>query len=138
MKLLHAMIRVKNVETTLGFFEILGIKKVREFSNPMGRFSLIYLSDYAGEFEIELTHNWDQQENYGVGDSFGHIAVGVNNIYKSCQELMEYGATICRPPRDGFMAFVKTPDGISIELLQQGRIGPPGEPWASMENQGTW
>lgn len=136
--LLHAMLRIRDVEKSLFFFSELGLREVRRVNQPMGRFTLIFLTDNKGEFELELTHNWDQEEDYSIGNGFGHIAIGVDDIYDSCKRLSDIGATIARPPRDGFMAFVKSPDGISIELLQKGTAKPTQEPWASMENIGTW
>lgn len=138
MRLMHAMLRVRDPEQSLKFFALLGLKETRRFNQPAGRFTLIYLSDGESPFEIELTHNWDRQEDYGDGDSFGHIAIGVPDIFAACDKLEDFGATIARPPRDGAMAFVKTPDRISIELLH---FGPPKrvpEKWASRPNQGTW
>jgi lactoylglutathione lyase len=135
---LHAMLRIRNVQQTLDIFNVLGLREVRRFDQPAGRFTLIFLTDKNGFFEIELTHNWDQETPYAIGDSFGHIAIGVENIYDTCKQLQEMDVIIARPPRDGYMAFVKTPDGISVELLQQRPIGPPPKIWAEMENTGTW
>jgi lactoylglutathione lyase len=132
------MLRVRDINETLSFFNALGLTETRRFNQPAGRFTLVYLSDEIGHFEIELTHNWDQESDYRNGDNFGHIAISVDNIYQSCQILMDLGATLARPPRDGRMAFVKTPDNISIELLQKGPISPPGQPWTEMQNIGTW
>jgi lactoylglutathione lyase len=137
MKYLHTMIRVTDPNTTIRFFELLGLKEVTRFSSEQGRFTLIYLAAPGDEdAQVELTHNWDP-EQYGGGRNFGHIAYRVDNIYETCQRLMDAGVTINRPPRDGHMAFVRTPDGISIELLQDGRL-EPAEPWASMPNSGEW
>ncbi|WP_375429014.1 VOC family protein [uncultured Sphingomonas sp.] len=141
---LHTMIRVTNPDATIRFFELLGLQEVRRMENEQGRFTLIFLAtpeDMNGpgeraRAEIELTHNWDAEEYVG-GRNFGHLAYRVEDIYETCQKLMDGGVTINRPPRDGHMAFVKTPDGISIELLQQGRL-EPAEPWASMPNTGSW
>ncbi len=141
---LHTMIRVTDPDATIRFFELLGLKEVRRMENEAGRFTLIFLATPAdmngpGErarAEVELTHNWDPEE-YTRGRNFGHLAYRVENIYETCQRLLDGGVTINRPPRDGHMAFVKTPDGISIELLQDGRL-QPAEPWASMPNTGTW
>lgn len=137
MKYLHTMIRVTDPVATVAFFKLLGLEEVRRFDNTTGRYTLIFLAapgDHAAQ--IELTHNWDTQE-YSGGRNFGHLAYRVDNIYATCQRLMEAGVTINRPPRDGHMAFVRTPDNISIELLQDGAL-PPAEPWASMPNIGEW
>ena len=137
-RFLHTMIRVSDPEATIAFFRLIGIEEVRRFSSEQGRFTLIFLAAPGQEniAEIELTHNWDP-EDYGGGRNFGHLAYRVENIYKTCQRLMDAGVIINRPPRDGHMAFVRTPDGISIELLQDGHL-PPSEPWASMANTGVW
>jgi lactoylglutathione lyase len=138
MKYLHTMIRVSDVEATLRFFDLLGLKEVRRIDNEAGRFSLIFLAAPGDEAaQVELTHNWDEK-GYDGGRNFGHLAYAVENIYDSCQRLKDGGVTINRPPRDGRMAFVRTPDNISIELLQMGPALPPAEPWASMANTGTW
>lgn len=137
MKYLHAMVRVTDPDATLRFFDLLGLKETRRMTSEAGRFTLIYLAAPGDEqAEVELTHNWDP-EDYTGGRNFGHLAYRVDDIYATCQRLMDGGVTINRPPRDGFMAFVRTPDGISIELLQQGRL-EPAEPWASMGNIGSW
>ncbi|MEA1014324.1 VOC family protein [Sphingomonas sp. LY54] len=137
MKYLHTMIRVSDPEETIRFFTLLGLRETRRMENEQGRFTLIFLAAPGDEAaEVELTHNWDEQ-GYDGGRNFGHLAYRVDNIYETCQRLMDAGYTINRPPRDGHMAFVRTPDAISIELLQDGRL-PPQEPWASMENVGTW
>jgi len=138
MRYLHTMIRVSDLDASIRFFDLLGLKEVRRIDNERGRFSLIFLaaSGDEGRAEVELTHNWDP-EIYTGGRNFGHLAYRVDDIYETCQRLMDAGITINRPPRDGHMAFVKTPDGISIELLQDGAL-PPAEPWASMPNVGTW
>ena len=135
---LHTMLRVTDPEATIAFFNLLGIEEVRRFDSEQGRFTLIFLAapGQEGIAEVELTHNWDP-EDYGGGRNFGHLAYRVDDIHATCRRLMEAGVTINRPPRDGHMAFVKTPDGISIELLQDGRLEPQ-EPWASMPNTGTW
>jgi lactoylglutathione lyase len=139
MKYLHTMIRVSDLEATLRFFAILGLREVRRIDNEAGRFSLIFLAVPGDEAaQVELTHNWDHEGGYGSGRNFGHLAYGVENIYATCQHLIDNGITINRPPRDGFMAFVRTPDGISIELLQSGARLAPAEPWASMPNTGEW
>lgn len=139
MKYLHTMIRVTDPAATVRFFELLGLKEVRRYDNEAGRFTLIFLAapGQEGVAEVELTHNWDPEE-YSGGRNFGHLAYAVDDIYASCQRLMDAGVTINRPPRDGRMAFVKTPDNISIELLQAGGALPPAEPWASMPNTGSW
>lgn len=139
MKFLHAMIRVRNLEDSVRFFtDILGLSETRRKEVEAGRYTLVYLATAPGEPEIELTYNWDQESDYSVGRNFGHLAFGVENIYEYCQQLMDKGVTILRPPRDGYMAFIRTPDQISIEFLQQGERLPVQEPWASMENQGSW
>ena len=138
MKYLHTMIRVSDPDATLGFFDLLGLRELRRMSNEKGRFTLIFLAAPGDEeAQIELTHNWDES-GYGEGRNFGHIAYRVENIYETCQRLLDHGVTINRPPRDGHMAFVRTPDDISLELLQQGEPLPPQEPWASMPNSGHW
>ncbi|MCU0890924.1 MAG: VOC family protein [Sandarakinorhabdus sp.] len=138
MKYLHTMIRVSDVAETLRFFDLLGLKELRRYDNEAGRFSLIFLAAPGDESaQIELTHNWDEK-GYDGGRNFGHVAYAVENIYESCQRLMDGGVTINRPPRDGRMAFVRTPDGISVELLQAGPALAPAEPWASMPNVGSW
>lgn len=137
MKYLHTMIRVSDPEETIRFFKVLGLEETRRMENEQGRFTLIFLAAPGDESaEVELTHNWDEK-GYEGGRNFGHLAYRVENVYDTCQRLIDAGYTINRPPRDGHMAFVRTPDGISIELLQNGRL-PPQEPWASMENVGTW
>jgi len=135
---LHTMIRVTDPDATVRFFNLIGLEEVRRFSNEQGRFTLIFLAapGQAGVAEVELTYNWDPQE-YTGGRNFGHLAYRVDNIYETCQRLVEAGVTINRPPRDGHMAFVRSPDGISVELLQDGHL-PPQEPWASMPNTGSW
>ena len=138
LKFLHSMIRVSDPAATIAFFELIGIREVRRHDNAEGRYTLIFLAapGEEGIAEIELTHNWDEQ-GYDGGRNFGHLAYRVDNIYETCQRLMDAGVTINRPPRDGYMAFVRTPDGISVELLQDGRL-EPAEPWASMPNTGSW
>jgi lactoylglutathione lyase len=135
---LHTMIRVTDPDATIAFFDLLGLREVRRMDNEKGRFTLIFLAGpgQEGVAEVELTHNWDA-EDYAGGRNFGHLAFRVDDIYATCQRLSHAGVTINRPPRDGHMAFVKTPDGISIELLQDGSL-PPAEPWASMPNVGSW
>ena len=145
MRYLHTMIRVTDPAKTVAFFELLGLQEVRRIDNEKGRFTLIFLAtpdDHAElgdqrRVEVELTHNWDP-EDYGEGRNFGHLAYRVEDIYATCQRLMDAGVTINRPPRDGYMAFVRTPDNISIEMLQDGGPREPAEPWASMPNAGTW
>lgn len=143
LKYLHTMIRVSDPDATLRFFELLGLREVKRHESEKGRFTLIYLAAPGDEdAQVELTYNWPPEdgspaEEYKGGRNFGHIAYRVDNIYDTCQRLMDAGVTINRPPRDGHMAFVRTPDGISIELLQDGRL-EPAEPWASMPNVGEW
>ena len=138
MKYLHAMIRVRDVKESLRFYtELLGLKLIQENHYPEDAFSLYYLATEEGEPEIELTHNHDDRD-YSNGDNFGHLAFRVDDIYATCQRLMDGGVTILYPPRDGHMAFVKDPSGISIELLQEDRALPPQEPWQSMQNTGSW
>ena len=143
-KYLHTMIRVTDPEATVAFFKLIGVEETRRFDNEAGRFTLIFLAapGQEGVAEVELTDNWPPQDGsdpdtYSGGRNFGHLAYRVENIYETCQAIMEAGHTINRPPRDGHMAFVRTPDGISIELLQDGSL-EPCEPWASMENTGSW
>lgn len=138
MKYLHTMIRVSDPDATIRFFNLLGLEEVRRMENEKGRFTLIFLAAPGDEeAQVELTHNWDEA-GYGEGRNFGHLAYRVENIYDTCRRLMDEGVTINRPPRDGHMAFVRTPDNISIELLQEGASLPPQEPWASMPNTGHW
>jgi len=138
------MIRVADPEATVAFFKLIGVEEVRRFDNEKGRFTLIFLAapGQEGVAEVELTYNWPSEdgspaEDYDGGRNFGHLAYRVDDIYETCQRLVDAGHTINRPPRDGHMAFVRTPDGISIELLQEGYLDPQ-EPWASMENTGSW
>ncbi len=138
MKYLHTMIRVRDLHAALAFFEVLGLREVRRQEVPAGRFTLVFLATAPGEPEVELTHNWDQQEPYSVGRNFGHLAYRVDDIYAACERLQKAGVTINRPPRDGRMAFIRSPDGISIELLQKDAALAPAEPWASMPNTGVW
>jgi lactoylglutathione lyase len=135
---LHTMIRVTDPDATIRFFNLIGLEEVRRANNEQGRFTLIFLAapGQEGVAEVELTYNWDAQE-YTGGRNFGHLAYRVDDIYETCQRLADAGVVINRPPRDGHMAFVRTPDGISVELLQAGRLAPQ-EPWASMANTGTW
>ena len=139
MKYLHTMVRVTDLDESLAFYcDKLGLREVRRKEVEAGRFTLVFLAAPGDEdAQVELTYNWDPEE-YGEGRNFGHLAYQVDNIYETCQHLMDAGVTINRPPRDGFMAFVRSPDNISIELLQKGDRLPPQEPWASMENAGTW
>jgi lactoylglutathione lyase len=138
MKYLHTMIRVSDPAATIAFFDLLGLKELRRFDSEQGRFTLIFLAAPGDEdAQVELTHNWDEK-GYDEGRNFGHLAYRVDNIYDSCQRLMDGGVTINRPPRDGHMAFVRSPDNISIELLQAGDRLAPQEPWASMANVGKW
>jgi len=149
MKYLHTMIRVADPDATIAFFELLGLREVRRLENEAGRFTLIFLAtpddmNAPGEranAEVELTYNWPDEgkepETYGGGRNFGHLAYRVDDIYATCQRILDAGHIVHRPPRDGHMAFVKTPDGISIELLQDGVL-EPAEPWASMPNTGSW
>ena len=137
-KYLHTMIRVSDPAATVAFFALFGVTETRRFDSEQGRFTLIFLAapGQEGVAEVELTHNWDP-EPYSGGRNFGHLAYRVEDIYATCQRLMDAGVTINRPPRDGHMAFVRSPDGISVELLQDGSL-PPQEPWASMANVGEW
>ena len=141
MKYLHTMVRVKNIENSLNFYcDKLELKEVRRIENEKGRFTLIFLGAENSDDRhalLELTYNWDPEE-YTGGRNFGHLAYSVKNIYETCDNLMEKGVTINRPPRDGHMAFIKSPDGISIEILQEGEPLPIKEPWQSMKNNGTW
>ncbi len=138
MKYLHSMIRVSDPDATIRFFNLLGLKEIRRMDNDAGRFSLIFLAAPGDESaQVELTHNWDEA-GYAGGRNFGHLAYAVEDIYATCQRLADNGVTINRPPRDGHMAFVRTPDGISIELLQIGERLAPAEPWASAPNIGSW
>lgn len=138
-KYLHTMIRVTDPDATIRFFELIGLSEVRRFSSEQGRFTLIFLAapGQAGLAEVELTHNWDP-EAYDGGRNFGHLAYEVDDVYETCQRLLDAGVTINRPPRDGNMVFIRTPDNISVELLQKGDPLPPQEPWASMPNTGVW
>jgi len=138
---LHSMIRVLDLERAVNFFtQGLGMVEVRRRDSERGRFTLVFLSsgDPHDTAQIELTYNWDQEEPYTTGRNFGHLAFAVDDIYQCCAHLQTMGVTINRPPRDGRMAFVRTPDQISIELLQRGEALPPTEPWLSMENVGSW
>ena len=140
IKYLHTMVRVKDLEASMAFYRLLGLEETRRMDSEAGRFTLIFMAP-PGQHEcpLELTYNWDGDEGL-PSDSrhFGHLAYSVENIYDMCQHLMDNGVTINRPPRDGRMAFVRSPDNVSIELLQMGDALPPAEPWASMENTGHW
>ena len=139
MKYLHTMIRVQNLDTALDFFiNKLGMKEVRRKEVPEGEFTLIFLAADENDPPLELTYNWSNNEPYSTGENFGHVAYEVNNIYDYCEKLKNNGVSILRPPRDGKMAFIRSPDQISIELLQQGEPLPIQEPWASMKNHGKW
>ena len=146
MRYLHTMVRVADLDKSLAFYcDLLGLKEIRRIENKRGRFTLVFLAapedaERAAAEQapmVELTYNWDT-EDYRGGRNFGHLAYRVDDIYAACQRLMDGGVTISRPPRDGHMAFVRSPDGISIELLQEGRPKAPAEPWASMPNVGNW
>ena len=142
-KYLHTMIRVTDIDRTVSFFKLLGLEEQKRFDNENGRYTLVFLAAPGDEgAQVELTYNWPPEdgspaERYGEGRNFGHLAYRVSNIYEVCQGLMDAGVTINRPPRDGHMAFVRTPDNISIELLQDGYL-EPAEPWVSMPNTGAW
>ena len=142
MEYLHTMLRVHDPDATVAFFTLLGLEERRRMDNPGGRFTLIFLGVPGEATEVELTHNWPPEggepERYQGGRNFGHLAYRVDDIYALCERLMAAGVTIHRPPRDGHMAFVKSPDGISVELLQKGAALAPAEPWASMPNTGEW
>lgn len=138
MKYLHTMVRVRDLDESLAFFRVLGLLEVRRSDYPDGRYTLVFLAAPGDEdAQIELTYNWDP-EDYGSARNFGHIAYAVDDVYAACQRLRDAGVTINRPPRDGRMAFVRSPDLISIELLQRGSPLPPQEPWLSMPNTGSW
>ena len=146
MRYLHTMVRVKDLEASLHFYcDLLGLQEVRRTENEAGRFTLMFLaapknldqSQAEHAPEVELTFNWDP-EDYSGGRNFGHLAYEVDDIYAACRRLMDGGVTINRPPRDGYMAFVRSPDGVSVELLQKGHALAPAEPWASMPNTGSW
>ena len=143
MKYLHTMVRVTDLDASLRFYrDALGLQEVRRKDHPQGRYTLVFLAapgdaEDGERAQVELTHNWDPEE-YGIGRAFGHLAYEVDDIYAACRRLQEHGVTINRPPRDGRMAFVRSPDQISIELLQRGAALEPAEPWASMPNAGVW
>ena len=139
MKYLHTMVRVADVDASLAFYcQALGLAELKRYDSEEGRFTLVFLAAQGDESaQVELTHNWDP-ENYDGGRNFGHLAYQVDNIYDTCQRLMDHGVVINRPPRDGRMAFVRSPDGISIELLQNGEALSPAAPWQEMQNVGEW
>lgn len=138
MRYLHSMLRVTDLEATLTFFEKLGLIETRRFVVDVGRFTLVFVAaPETPQAEIELTWNWDA-ESYGEGRNFGHLAFEVDDIYAKCAQLLDRGITIVRPPRDGYMAFVRSPDNISVEILQKGEWLKPAEPWVSMPNIGSW
>lgn len=137
-KYLHTMVRVSDLEASMRFYELLGLRETRRYDNDKGRFTLVFMAAPGNEdAPVELTYNWDPEE-YSGGRNFGHLAYAVENIYDMCRHLQDNGVTINRPPRDGRMAFVKSPDGISVELLQDGEALAAAEPWSSMENTGSW
>ena len=140
MRYLHTMVRVRDLDASLRFYcDGLGLREVRRMENTQGRFTLVFLAaPDSPEAEIELTHNWGAEEDYGSARNFGHLAFRVEDIYALCAHLQAMGVTINRPPRDGHMAFVRSPDAISVELLQKGEHLPPREPWASLPNVGAW
>ena len=138
MKYLHTMVRVTDLDASIGFYEAIGLEEIRRIDNEPGRFTLVFMAAPGDEdAQVELTHNWDPEELAG-GRNFGHLAYEVDDIYGLCQNLMDSGVTINRPPRDGYMAFVRSPDGVSVELLQTGGPREPAEPWKSMGNTGEW
>lgn len=141
MRYLHTMVRVLDLDAALRFFcEGLGLREIRRRDSEQGRFTLVFLGMDPGTDspQLELTHNWDQTEAYGGGRNFGHVAYEVDDIYAACRRMIDLGYVISRPPRDGRMAFVRSPDQISVELLQKGEALPPAEPWTSMPNVGQW
>ena len=139
MKYLHTMVRITDIDQSLKFYcDALGLEELRRHESEQGRFTLIFLAAAGDETaQVELTYNWDSEE-LGGGRNFGHLAYQVDNIYETCERLQEQGVTINRPPRDGYMAFVRSPDGVSVELLQSKKALVPQEPWKSMENTGQW
>jgi lactoylglutathione lyase len=137
MRYLHSMLRVSDPDATIRFFNLLGLEERRRMENEAGRYTLIFLGVPGDDAEVELTWNWDER-GYSGGRNFGHLAYQVDDIYGTCQRLMDAGVIINRPPRDGRMAFVRTPDQISVELLQKGSALQPAEPWSSMPNSGEW
>ena len=139
MKFLHTMIRVLDLDLALNFFiDKLGLIEIRRVEVPQGKFTLVFLATGENEPAIELTYNWEQKEPYSGGRNFGHVAFSVDNIYEYCEKLQSKGVEILRPPRDGHMAFIRSPDQISIEILQEGKALEPREPWLSMKNRGEW
>ena len=138
MRFLHTMLRVKDLDRSLAFFKVLGLVETSRKENEKGRFTLVFLATEKGAPEVELTHNWDNTEDYTVGRSFGHLAYRVGNIYETCEQLMKAGVTINRPPPDGHMAFGRTQDNRSIEWLQEGDSLAPLSPWKDMPNVGQW
>ena len=141
MRYLHTMVRVRDLPAAVRFFcDGLGLREIRRRDHEQGRYTLVFLGEQDGgdSPQLELTHNWDHQEPYPGGRNFGHVAYEVDDIYAACQRLVDLGYAISRPPRDGRMAFVRSPDAISVELLQRGEALPPKEPWASMGNVGEW
>ncbi len=137
-KYLHTMIRVSSLEDTIAFFNVLGLQEIRRMPNEKGRYTNVFMAAPGDEqAPVELTYNWDEK-GYTGGRNFGHLAYAVDNIYDSCNAMIAHGVVINRPPRDGRMAFIRTPDGISVELLQAGAALPPAEPWVSMPNTGSW
>lgn len=139
MKFLHTMLRVLDLDRSLRFWtEGLGLVETRRHESSAGRFTLVFLATAPGEPEIELTWNWDETEAYTVGRNFGHVAFAVDDVYRACERLEAWGSPVLRPPREGRMAFVRSPDGHSVELLQSGEPLAPAEPWLSRPNQGTW
>ena len=140
MRYLHTMLRVRDLEAALDFFvHKLGLRELRRRDSEQGRFTLVFLGENDSDSpNLELTHNWDQQDAYTVGRNFGHVAYEVDDIYAACQRFLDLGYTISRPPRDGRMAFIRSPDLISVELLQRGEAKAPAEPWTSMPNVGEW
>ncbi len=140
IRYLHTMVRVRDLDESLLFYrDLLGLEEVRRMDNDKGKYTLVFLAPPGQpETPVELTYNWDSEERYAGGRNFGHLAYSVDDIYATCERLQQEGVTINRPPRDGHMAFVRSPDGISIEILQAGDSLPPKEPWASMPNSGEW
>lgn len=141
MRYLHTMIRVRDLEAALDFFcNKLGLRELRRSEHEQGRFTLVFLGTGASadSAQVELTYNWDQKDPYTVGRNFGHLAYEVDDIYETCAKLRDSGVSILRPPRDGRMAFIRSPDQVSVELLQKGHALPPREPWKSLPNQGEW
>lgn len=138
MRYLHTMVRVRDLDAAVAFFRLLGLHEQRRKEVPQGRFTLVFMATGPDAPQVELTYNWDQDEPYSVGRNFGHLAYEVDDIYAICERLQAAGVTIARPPRDGRMAFVRSPDQISIELLQRGQALEVREPWASMPNSGSW